>query len=117
MGFFTATKLGLQFGIQGDPAKQKAMANLLQYIAAQGNAFLSATGDNSPDALAEYINNNVPADIKTQYPELITFAVPLLVSGYQSAYAKWGNNITKLVPWMKDACAGISMGAGTYTTH
>lgn len=115
-GFAEGTQAGLKLGIN-DTAKRQAMADLLQYIASQGQTFLTVTGDNSPEALAAFLNANIPSNIKSEFPDLVSFAVPLLVSGYGAVYTKYGNNLGKLSPWMKDACEGITLGSATFATH
>lgn len=111
--FATATSTGLELGVK-DAAKRQAMAKLLQYIASQCNTFATAAGDNSPEALATFINNNVPADIKANYPELINFAVPLVVSGYGTIYKNYGNDAQFLSQWLSWVATGVSIGAGKF---
>lgn len=111
--FATATATGLRFGIE-ESAKRQAMAKLLQYIANQCNAFSTAAGDNSPDALAAFINSNVPADIKNSYPELVSFSVPLIVSGYGLIYKEHSTDAKTLSTWLGWAATGVSMGAANF---
>lgn len=110
-GVTVATTTGLKMAIQ-DPARRTVIANYLDVYA---TALRSITGNPTPEQLTALINQFIPQNIKDQYPELVTFAVPLIVSAYKQAYDKWGS--AKAVTYLNDIAAGIEAGAAPYVGH
>jgi hypothetical protein len=109
-GVTVATTTGLKFAIP-DAARRTVIAD---YLDVYSHGLRSVTGNPSPAELTETINQFIPKNVKDQYPELVTFAIPLIVSAYQQAYEKWGGE--KAVKYLNDIAAGIEAGAAPFIT-
>ena len=103
---------GLRFGIK-DARQRATVANYL-YVSA--GALRSIVGTPTPDALTIQINAFIPASIKNDYPELITMVVPIVVSLYQTALAKYGNDAPKIYAVLNSIATNIEIGAASYRT-
>lgn len=106
-----ATTTGLKMAVP-DEARRTVIANYLDVYA---KALRTITGNPTPEQLTELINKFIPENVKAQYPELVTFAVPLIVSAYKQAYDKWGAE--KAVTYLNDIASGIEAGAANYITR
>ncbi len=105
-----ATTTGLKMAVQ-DPARRTIIAD---YLDVYSTALRSVTGNPTPEQLTALINQFIPQNIKDQYPELITFAIPLIVGAYKQAYDRWGSE--KAVTYLNDIATGIENGAACCTT-
>ena len=105
-----ATTTGLKMAVK-DEARRTVIAN---YLDVYSTALRSITGDPTPEQLTAIVNQFIPQNVKDQYPELVTFAVPLIVSTYKQAYDKWGKD--KSVTYLNDIATGIEDGAACCTT-
>lgn len=110
-GVTVATTTGLKMAVQ-DPARRTIIAD---YLDVYSTALRSITGNPTPEQLTTLINQFIPQNVKDQYPELVTFAIPLIVSAYKQAYDKWGKE--KAVTYLNDIATGIEDGAACCTTH
>jgi hypothetical protein len=110
-GVSVATSTGLKLAVP-DAGRRTVIAD---YLDVYSHALRSVTGDPTPDQLTALINQFIPANVKDQYPELVTFAIPLIVSAYKQAYDKWGKE--KAVTYLGDIAAGIEAGAAPFITH
>ena len=104
------TSTGLRFAVT-DAAKRTAIAN---YLYTYSDALRTITGNPTPAQLIAQINAFIPQSVKNQFPELVAFAVPLIVQGYTDAYNKWGNNSAKLYEVLGDLANGIEAGAAPF---
>jgi hypothetical protein len=107
------TSAGLRYVVK-DPAKRTVIAN---YIDVGAAALRTVTGTPTPDQLNTLINQAIPADIRNQYPELIAFVSPLVISSYQLAFDKYGPNAEKLYQALNDIALGLEAGAAPYISH
>ena len=94
-----------------DPAQRTVVAN---YLDVYSHALRTISGKPTPEELTTVINSFVPKNIQDEYPELMTFAVPLIVSAYKQAYDRWGSE--KAVTYLNDIAAGIEAGAAPFVT-
>jgi len=106
-----ATTTGLKMAVQ-DPARRTVIADYLEVYSV---ALRSVTGNPTPEQLTTLINQFIPQNVKDQYPELVTFAIPLIVGAYKQAYDKWGS--AQAVKYLNDIATGIEDGAAPYITH
>jgi len=109
-GVTVATTTGLKFAVP-DVGRRTVIAD---YLDVYSHALRSVTGNPTPDELTTLINQFIPQNVKDQYPELVTFAIPLIVSAYQQAYDRWGGE--KAVKYLNDIAAGIEAGAAPFIT-
>ena len=109
----TAVSVGTATGLRFvNATKRTAIAN---YLYTYSGALRTITGNPTPEQLTQQINAFIPADVKTNYPEIVAFAVPLIVTNYEWAYSKWGNNGQKLYQVLNDIATGIETGASAFT--
>jgi predicted membrane-bound mannosyltransferase len=106
-----ATTTGLKMAVQ-DPSRRTVIAD---YLEVYSTALRSVTGNPTPEQLTTLINQFIPQNVKDQYPELVTFAIPLIVGAYKQAYDRWGS--AQAVTYLNDIAAGIEAGAGPFATH
>lgn len=111
-GVSIGTVSGLRFTIKSD-AKRTEIAN---YICVGAAALRTITGAPDPAQLTAIIMRSIPANIKQQYPELIPYIVPVVVSAYQMAYDKYGANHDQLYAALNAIATGLEMGAAPYVT-
>lgn len=105
-----ATSAGLRYAVK-DAAKRGTIAN---YIDVAAVALRTVTGSPTPDQLTAVILNALPASVKTNFPEIVAFVVPIIVSNYEIAYAKYGANAAKLYAVLNDIAVGLEAGAAPY---
>ena len=116
------TSAGLNLAIK-DAAKRKVIA---QYLNTYAGALRTITGNPTPDQLTQQLMAFIPPDVAAQYPELGSFAVPLVVSFYQWAESKYGAastptgspsgtpgtpTLTKVQEILNDVANGIETGS------
>jgi hypothetical protein len=101
-----ATSAGLKYSIN-DPERRHVVAN---YVYVYAGALRTVTGNPTPDQLIDLLNSFIPASIRAKYPEL-GFAVSIVVTEYQSLYAKYRDNVATLYRYLNDVAAGLELGA------
>lgn len=106
-----ATKIGLT---QIKQPNQTVVANYLDSYAV---SLRTITGTPTPEELTAIVNGFIPANIKAQYPELVTFAVPLIVTNYQALIEKYGNNTQETYHYLNLIATGIESGAACCISH
>ena len=105
-----ATSSGLRYAVR-DSAKRTVIAN---YIDVAASAVRTISGPATPDQLSASILAAIPAGVKSAFPEIGSFVVPIIVSNYQIAYAKFGPNVKKLYAVLLDIATGLEAGAAPY---
>lgn len=101
------TSAGLKLAIT-DVNKQHVIAN---YLNTYASALRTITGNPTDEQLTQKLLAFIPPDINQQYPELGSFAVPLVVSFYDWAKAKYGNDAATEVRILNDIGAGLETGS------
>jgi uncharacterized protein YceK len=104
----TAVAVATSVGLKQVPAAHKAAVISILNIVATDLGTL--TSNPTPQQLGDLLTNSIPADIRAQYSEAITFVVPLVVANYQIAYDKYATNQTKLIQVLNDIATGIRSG-------
>lgn len=94
--------------LKDHPDKQHVVAN---YLNTYAGALRTISGNPTDAELTAQLMAFVPPDIQNQYPELASFAVPLIVSFYDWAHAKYGNDTAQLYKILNDIATGIETGA------
>lgn len=102
-----ATSTGLKLAIK-DVNKQHVIAN---YLNTYAGALRTITGNPTDAQLTAQLMAFVPPDIENQYPEIASFAIPLIVGFYDWAHAKYGNDTAQLYKILNDVATGIETGA------
>jgi hypothetical protein len=77
-GISLAVTEALKYGIR-DSAKRTALANLVDYVA---SFVRTLTGNPTPDQLSAAITGAIPANIRAQFPEILSLVIPLIVNNY-----------------------------------
>lgn len=103
---------GLKYGIKDD-AKRTVVAN---YICVVAKAARSVGSNMSPEELTAYINSFIPANIRAAYPEIEKIGTPVVVAAYKDAFAKYGQNFTKVYAALAQAATWLEAGAAPYIT-
>lgn len=101
------TSAGLKLAVK-DAAKQKVIAN---YLNTYAGALRTISGNPTDEQLTAQLMAFVPPNIQSEYPELSSFAVPLIVSFYDWAKSKYGTNTAELYKVLNDVATGIEQGA------
>lgn len=101
---------GLRFGVQ-DSDKRAELANWL-YVAA--GAIRTISGTPTDAEFVAQINAFIPSKIKDNYPELLSMVLPLVVSLYHTARAKYGTNLEKIYGALDAIATSIEIGASSY---
>jgi hypothetical protein len=70
----------------------------------------------TPDQLGKAIYDSIPASIKTQFPGLVSYLIPKIVSVYKTYYDKYAGNNSKLVQILNDIAQGLENAASQYKT-
>ena len=104
------TSAGLKLAIKDD-AKRIVIAKYLNNYA---GALRTITGNPTPDQLSAQLMAFIPSDVQQQYPELSSFAVPLIVSFYQWAQQKYGTNTAQYQQVLNDVATGIETGSAPF---
>ena len=100
----------LQHGIS-DPAKRTAVAKFGSGIAGSLRTVTKLEPPPSPTELTQVIISNIPQNFQNQYPEVVAFLVPLVVSGYQTALAHYGNaDQQQVYKVLNDLATGVETG-------
>jgi len=107
------TLSGLKYAVK-DSSKRTVISD---YIMVYAPALRTITGNPSAAELTTQINAFIPANIRSDYPELIALVIPAVTSTYQSAYAKYGGNTKELYRVLSDIAAGLENGAAPYATR
>lgn len=101
------TSAGLKLAVK-DAAKQKVIAN---YLNTYAGALRTISGNPTDEQLTAQLMAFVPPNIQSEYPELSSFAVPLIISFYDWAKSKYGTNTAELYKVLGDVASGIETGA------
>ncbi len=114
-GITLATSAGLKFGIT-DATTRTDVANYINVIA---GALRAVTGTPTPDQLTALINQYVPANVKTDVPEILAFVTPLIVNEYEALYSKYGTsgNAAKIAAGLNAIAGDLQAGAAPYISH
>lgn len=104
------TSAGLKLAVQ-DTAKRKVIA---QYLNTYASALRTITGNPTDAQLTAQLLAFIPPDIATQYPELGSFAVPLVVSFYHWAQSTYGTNTAQLQKVLNDVASGLEAGSAPF---
>lgn len=107
-----ATTAGLR--LIPNASERNRIAN---YVDVGASALRTVTGTPTPQDLSDLIVKYIPTSIKDQYPEVVAFLVPLVVSQYKSAYDKYGSNAAKVYQILNDIAVGLESGASSYASH
>ena len=85
----TAATVGATTGMRFIPAaKQAEVAKYADYVA---TILRTLTGPLTAAQLTTAINNAIPASVRADVPELLTFLTPVIVTQYQNLYAKYSH--------------------------
>lgn len=106
-GVSAGTSAGLRLTIT-DAAKRRVIA---QYLNTYASALRTITGNPTDTQLTQQLMAFIPPAINQQYPELGSFAVPLVVSFYDWAKARYGSDATTEVRIFNDIGAGLETGS------
>ena len=104
---------GLRYGVQGD-ARRALIANYADDIAV---GLRTITGTPTDAELTQMILSFVPANIRTQFPEIAALVVPLIVTGYDAAIAKYGNNTTQVYAVLNQLATDLENGVAPFVTQ
>ena len=96
-----------------DNAKRTDIA---KYVSAIAGVARTATGKETPDELAKALLDAVPVSVQTAIPEIGTMVVPLVVSFYQTAKAKYGTDYPKLYSTLNAVATGLENGVAPFVT-
>src|SRR5437762_10292054 len=107
------TSAALHYAIK-DTAKRTVIANYTQYIA---TVVRTVSGTPTPDQLTALITQSVPANVRANYPELLSLVAPVVVSAYQLAYDKYGADAQKLWPVLNAIALGLENGTAPVTSN
>jgi hypothetical protein len=98
------TSSALRFAIH-DPARRTVIAN---YIDVYAVALRTVSGDPTDEQLLALINQFVPANIRSEYPELVTLVTPVIIAAYRLA-PKYAT--------LENIAAGLELGAAPFISH
>jgi len=100
----------LQHGIS-DPAKRVAIAKFGSGIAGSLRTVTKLEPPPTPAELTQVILSNIPQNLQNQYPEVVAFMVPLVISGYETALAHYGGgNQQQVYQILNDLATGVETG-------
>ena len=105
------TKAGLTL-VKNDENRTRAA----DYISVGASALRAIAVAPTPQGLTELINSYIPENVKTDYPEVIGFVVPIVVSQYKSFYDQYSGNNEKLIKILGDIANGLDAGAACCIT-
>jgi hypothetical protein len=112
-GIAIGVSTGLKMAIK-DEAKRTMVAD---YIDVGAQSLRTVVGTPTPDELATLMTQWIPDNIKTEYPEVISFLVPTVISVYQSAYSKYGKDSQKVRDLLARIATDLENGAALYITR
>lgn len=112
-GASTGITLALQYGVK-DSARRTQVANYSDAIA---SGIRTVSGNPTPAQLTQILLTFLPSQIRSQYPEIATLVIPLAVSIYQAAYAKYGGNATKVYSILNELAGDIEAGVAPFVSH
>ncbi len=113
----TGIALGVSTGLKAaitDPAKRTLIAN---YIDVGAQSLRTVVGNPTPDELSTLMQKWIPEDIKAQYPEVISFLVPTVITVYQGAINKYGKDSQKVRDMLGRIATDLDAGAAPYITR
>lgn len=82
-----------------------------QYISRYSAMLYTVTGDPTDEELSRLLMAQIPPDIQSQYPEISAFAVPLVVSFWDWAKAKYGVQTAQFRKAVGDVAMGLKTGS------
>ena len=109
-GLSLAVSTGLQLGVK-DVAKRAVIA---QYVYNYAGGLRTVTGSPTPEQLAGYLVQFIPANVATQYPELGTLVVPLIIAAYNRVYTKNKDHADVLYAYLSAAALGLEDAAAKF---
>jgi hypothetical protein len=112
-GIAIGVSTGLKMAIKDD-AKRTVIAD---YIDVGAQSLRTVVGTPTPDELATLMTKWIPDNIKSEYPEVISFLVPTVISVYQSAYNKYGKDSQKVRDLLARIATDLENGASLYITR
>jgi hypothetical protein len=112
-GIALGVSTGLRMAIK-DEAKRATIAN---YIDVGAQSLRTVVGTPTPDELATLMTKWIPDNIKAEYPEVISFLVPTVLTVYQSAYEKYGKDSQKVRDLLARIATDLENGAANYITR
>ncbi len=112
-GIAIGVNTGLRMAIK-DEAKRTMVAN---YIDVGASSLRTVVGTPTPEELATLMTKWIPDNIKSEYPEVISFLVPTVLTVYQSAYTKYGKDSQKVRDLIARIATDLENGAANYVTN
>lgn len=94
--------------LKDHPDKQHVVA---QYISQYSAMLYTITGNPTDEELSQLLTSQIPPNIQSQYPEIGAFAVPLIVSFWDWAKAKYGTDTAQFRQVVGDVAAGLKTGS------
>jgi predicted cobalt transporter CbtA len=109
----TATSVATATGLRlvNLPNRAKIANYVVLYVA---TPLKSITGDPTPEELTNLLVGAIPSNIKSDYPELVAFVVPIVISNYQLLYNKYANDTAKIKQVLNDIAYGLESGAAPF---
>jgi len=104
------TSAGLKLGVK-DTAKQRVVAG---YLNTYAGALRTISGNPTDAQLTEHLTKFVPPEIQAQYPEISSFAIPLIISFYHWAQQTYGKDTAQLYKVLNDVATGIETGSSPF---
>lgn len=105
-GVSVATSTGLS--VIKNAEQRHLIANLLQGYAP---GLRTITSNPTPAQLSALIDQYTPADIKTQYPQAVAFATPLVINAVETAISHYGTSTASIVKIVNDVATGLETGS------
>lgn len=108
----TAVSVATSTALKVAPIADARKALLKNYLCGNyANAVRSVAGNPTPENFLNQINAFIPQNVKDNYPELVTFANPLALQGFQLLTQQYGNDVEKIAAGLNDIATGIQLGA------
>jgi len=104
------TSAGLKLSIK-DAGKQTVIAG---YLTTYAGALRTISGNPTDAELTAQLLKFVPPEIQQQYPEISSFAIPLIVSFYHWAQQTYGKDTAQLYKVLNDVATGIETGSAPF---
>ncbi len=112
-GISLGVSTGLRLAIKDD-AKRTVVAD---YIDVGAHSLRTVVGNPTPEELGELMTKWIPENIKQEYPQVISFLVPTVITVYQSAVAKYGKDSQKVRDLLGRIATDLENGAAPYITR
>ena len=105
-GISLAITEALKYGIK-ESANRTAVANLIDYVA---SFVRTLTGNPTPDQLSAAITSAIPANIRSQFPEILSLVLPVIVNNY--GYLQ--SHFTSAQSVLNEIATDLEAGASSY---